>query len=170
MGRRALTATTLTVLVALLVVAALYGWQALSSPEDGTTTAQGSKHARKCAHGLEKGDVVRSNEVRVSVFNAGTRSGLAGQTQNRLVGRGFIRGDVGNAPAGFGTVLKVRVLARKVDDPAARLVARQFGLRTVIQATKQDLGPGVDVIVGNDYAGLVEAPQQLKATASGSGC
>ena len=170
MGRRALTATTLTVLVALLVVAALYGWQSLSSPEDGTTTAQGPKHSRKCAHGLKKGDVVRSSEVRVSVFNAGTRSGLAGQTQDRLVGRGFIRGDVGNAPAGFGTVLKVRVLARKVDDPAARLVARQFGLRTVIQATKQDLGPGVDVIVGNDYSGLVEAPRQLKATSNGSGC
>jgi hypothetical protein len=170
MGRRAVTAITMTVLIGLLAAAALYGWRALSSPEDQATAGQGTKHGRRCADGLRKGDVVRSSEIRVSVFNAGTRSGLAGQTQDRLVARGFLRGDVGNAPAGFSSVQKVRVLARKVDDPAARLVARQFGKRTVIQATKQDLGPGVDVVVGNGYSGLAPAPRQLKATASGSGC
>ena len=78
MGRRALTATTMTVLVALLVVAGIYGWRAISSPEDkDKTTTQKQKSGKGCDDGLKKGDTVRSTGVTVSVFNAGSRSGLA---------------------------------------------------------------------------------------------
>src|SRR5690349_661484 len=103
MGRRALTATTMTVLIALLVVAGIVGWRTLSSPEEATS-GQGRKHGARCDAGLKKGDVVRSSEVTVSVYNAGSIVGLAGQTQDRLAKRKFLRGDVGNAPAGFSGV------------------------------------------------------------------
>jgi hypothetical protein len=168
-GRRALTAVTMTVLVALLVVAGLVGWNTLSSSDDTSASGHQGRHKR-CAAGLEKGDVVHSSEVRVSVYNAGTRDGLAGRVQDKLAAREFLRGAVSNAPAGFGGVQSVRVLARKANDPAARLVARQFGPRTVVQPTRNDLGPGVDVVIGNQFSGLVDAPQQVRATASGSGC
>ena len=171
MGRRALTATTMTVLVALLVVAGLYGWRAISSPEDNDkTTTQKQKSGKGCDDGLKKGDIVKSSAVTVSVFNAGSRSGLAADTLGQLTDRRFIRGDIGNAPSGFSGVRFVRVLAPTVDDPAARLVALQFGRHTLVQKTKSDLGAGVDVVVGNEYVGLVKAPNQIKATARGSGC
>ena len=87
-----------------------------------------------------------------------------------LTARGFIAGETGNAPGDLGSVRFVRILAPKRNDPAAQLVARQFGPRTLVQPTAQDLGPGVDVIVGDKFAGLVKAPRQLKAQVAGSGC
>jgi len=170
-GRRALTTVTMSVLILLLVVAGLVGWNALSGPVDEDPDAGASASSSpSCDPGLRKGEIVRTREVTVSVFNAGTRSGLAGQTQAELVARKFIQGETANAPAGFAAVRFVRVLAPTVQDPAARLVARQFGRHTLVQATKDDLGPGVDVIVGNEFVGLVKAPDRLRATAPGSGC
>ena len=64
----------------------------------------------------------------------------------------------------------VRVLAPSRNDPAAQLVARQFGPDTLVQPRGQDLGPGVDVIVGDKFAGLVKAPRKLKAETAGTGC
>ncbi len=170
MGRRTLTAATMVVLIALLAFAGLYGWRAISSSGDDTTASERPKAGKGCDPGLKKGDQVTTREVTVSVFNAGSRSGLAAETQDQLVARNFIRGDIGNAPAGFSGVRQVRVLAPTVNDPAARLVALQFGRHTIVQATRNDLGAGVDVVVGNDYVGLVKATDRVRATARGSGC
>jgi hypothetical protein len=108
--------------------------------------------------------------VTVSVFNAGGRSGLADQTLGELTARGFIAGEIGNAPRDVSDVKFVRVLAPKRNDPAALLVARQFGPQTLVQPRAEDLGRGVDVIVGDKFAGLVKAPRKIKARAAGSGC
>jgi hypothetical protein len=167
-SRQTLTAVTLTVLVALLAVGAFVGWRALFSPlPDETGTAAGSEDG--CADGVARGDRVRTRDVTVSVYNAGTRSGLAGQTQDELVARGFIPGDIGNAPDDLAIVRFVRVLAETRKDPAARLVALQFGKGTVVQAA-DDLGPGVEVVVGDRFKGLVKAPRKIRADAPGSGC
>jgi hypothetical protein len=160
---------TLVVLVGILVVGAYVGWQRLSAPVDenpAPTKAVGPR----CDAGVHKGDVVRPRDVTVSVYNAGDRNGLAGQTMSELEARGFIAGEVGNAPADLASVDWVRVLARSKEDPAARLVALQFGKQTLVQPVKQDLGPGVEVIVGDKFLGLVKAPTEIKAQASGSGC
>ncbi len=166
-SRRATSAITLLVLIALLVAGAIVGAMALFSPlpdDDEDTDAQ------PCNPGLAEGDTVRTRDVTVSVFNAGTRSGLAGAIQQRLVNRGFVPGDVGNAPGTLAGVTVVRVLAPSRNDPAARLVARQFGPRTRIQASAEDLGPGVDVVVGNGFRGLTKAPRRIVAERAGSGC
>ncbi len=168
-NRRILSGATLIVLMSLLAVGAYVGWQRLSAPvpeRDEPTKASGPR----CDGGVARGDVVRTRDITVSVYNAGSRSGLAGQTMSELEARGFIPGDVGNAPAKFETVRWVRVLAPSKKDPAARLVALQFGKQTLVQAVKRDLGPGVEVIVGDKFLGLVDARQKLKARASGSGC
>lgn len=167
--QRILSAVTMTVLVALLVLGAVVGWKALLAPtpggEEETPVATGSR----CKDGLAKGEVVHSSDVTVSVYNAGSRSGLAGQTQDQLVARGFIPGDIANAPEEFGKVRFARILSPSRNDPAARLVALQFGANTVIEVAP-DLGPGVEVVVGNDFIGLVDAPRRLKAKSRGSGC
>ena len=168
-GRHTRTALTITGLIVLLVVGVVVGWRTLTAPiEDGTPTAQGPTPS--CDTGLSKGDRVRSSQATVSIYNAGTRPGLAAETLDALVDRGFLAGDIGNAPDRYSEVRFVRVLAPTSTDPAARLVALQFGARTYIEATRADLGPGVDVIVGNDFRGLVKASRSLVAQRAGSGC
>ncbi len=171
MGRRGLTAVTLTTLSALLVVGLFVGWRTLSAPV-GDPSADGSDDTSaspSCDSGLRAGDVVRSSDVTVSVYNGGTVNGLADRTRDALVKRGFLPGDAGNAPDTF-SVQFVRVLAPTKNDPAAALVAAQFGPNTLVQVSRDDLGPGVDVIVGDELKGLAKAPRKLRAAASGSGC
>jgi LytR cell envelope-related transcriptional attenuator len=164
--RHLLTGVTLLVLIGLVGLGAYYGYKALFSPVGDSVTAS----TDECDDGLRRGETVRTRDVTVSVFNAGSRAGLAARVQEQLVGRGFLAGTTDNAPDGTG-VRFVRVLAPSRQDPAARLVAVQFGDRTAIQRTRDDLGPGVEVIVGDRYGGLERgAPRRLRATTAGSGC
>lgn len=166
-ARQRRSALTLVVLTGLLAAGLVFGWKSLSSPlpSGDPDTAAGPT----CTDDLQPGDTVRTSDVTVSIFNAGTRSGLAQQTLAELTAREFIAGDIGNAPATFD-VRVVRVLAPRKDDPAAVLVALQFGPNTLVQATPDDLGPGVDVVVGDGYDGLRKAPRRLEASTSGSSC
>lgn len=168
--RRILTALTLVVLTGILVVGAVVGVRSLFAPlpsdESGEVAAPA---ASGCNPDLRAGERVRSKEVAVSVYNASNRGGLAERTRNQLEKRGFLPGEVGNAPAGLD-VQSVRVLAPSRKDPAARLVARQFGGKRLIQVTDENYGPGVDVVVGSDFDGLVDARKRIKAKVDGSGC
>jgi hypothetical protein len=168
MSRRLLTTVTMVVLLGLLAVGALVGWRALSAPAG--EESEEPEAASGCSDGVQSGEKLSSNEVTVSVFNAGDRSGLAGQTLEGLVSRGFLEGEVGNAPGSLARVRVVRILAPNREDPAARLVAAQFGPNTFVQESEEDLGPGVDVVVGDEYVGMVKAPRTITAQASGSGC
>ena len=165
--RRSLSAITMLVLLGVLVLFLFVGWRAVSAP--GPWSGDSGPTAEDCASGLAKGDLVRTTDVTVSVYNAGTRSGLAGRTQTQLLARGFLPGDIGNAPDGLGDVRRVAVLAPSPDDPAAMLVARQFGRGTDVQK-HEDLGSGVEVVVGDGYKGLDKAPRRMRAKAAGSGC
>lgn len=167
--RRVVSAVTLTLLVVLLVVGAVFGWRAMVAPT-GDDDATGASPRPRCDSQVARGDVVRPKDVKVSVYNAGTRPGLAGETLAGLTDRGFRRGRVENAPDAYAPVRFVRVLAPTGRDPAAKLVALQFGRATLIQRVERNLGPGVEVVVGDAFFGLVKAPRKLRATAPGSGC
>ena len=170
--RRTLTAITLMVLTGLLVVGAIVGVRTLFAPLPGSDEEEeldAPAVAASCEDDIRAGKRVRSKDVTVSVFNAGSQGGLAERTRSQLEERGFLPGDVGNAPDGL-EVQFVRVLAPTRQDPAARLVARQFGTKTFIQVTDENYGPGVDVVVGSDFAGLVDAPKRMRAKVDGSGC
>ena len=169
-NRRAISAVTLIVLFGLLVLGAVVGWRTLSAPVPGSDEPTAVASDPACTDGVARGDVVRPADITVSVYNAGSRSGLAGQTLSELQARGFIPGDVGNAPVEREDVEYVRVLAPTKTDPAARLVALQFGPQTVVEPVTEDLGPGVELIVGDRFVGLVEAPLKIRAEAPGSGC
>lgn len=162
MGRRQLTtAITLVVLCALLVLGAVWGWRSLFAevPTEETGTEQ---PAPTCTtERVNAGQRLRSSQVRVSVFNGGTRSGLADSTMAALRKRGFLSGEVGNAPSDV-TVRQVAVWSTEENDPRARLVARQFGKRVPVRFSDVDLGPGIDVIVGDRFRGLVNAKKSIR--------
>jgi len=161
-ARHVTTAITLVVLCGLLVAAGVVGVKWLFAKAPSPSQLVATPPSPSCSvKPLHRGTRVTSAQVEVSVFNAGSRSGLADQTMSALAHRGFPSGDVGNAPSGV-RVHRVEVWTSVRHDPAARLVARQFGHHVPIKVTSKNLGRGVDVIVGNRFHGLVHAPRSAK--------
>lgn len=169
MGRQLKTAVTMLALVGLLVLGATWGWKALFAEVPGVGLTVGEPGPSCTPEQVEAGQKLHARQVRVSVFNGGTRSGLAGETIDALERRGFISGEVGNAPSGV-KARRVKVWTTTKNDPAARLVALQFGPGVKVKVTKKDLGAGVDVIVGNDFERLNRAPRTVKVGKSQEFC
>lgn len=166
-GRHVTTGVTLVVLLGILALGAAYGAQALFAPipdKEPAADAAGCVTQR-----IEKGQRISAGQVEVSVFNAGTRSGLADQTLLALTQRGFTEGDAGNAPDGT-RVRRAQVWTTERNDVAARLVARQFGRGTPVRTVRTDLGPGVDVVVGDRLRRLPRARSSLVVTRASSAC
>ncbi len=167
--RHLTTAVTLLVLVCILVLGVLLGVKTLFAPLPGSDKATATPSPSCSPKTVKKGQRIRSTQVQVSVFNGGTRSGLADETMRLLARRGFTQGDIGNAPTD-AKVSRVRVLTTEKNDMAAALVARQFGRTTRVIVTDTDLGPGIDVIVGNKFGKLAKAKRVLVAQSSSSVC
>lgn len=172
-GRHATTAVTLLVLCGLVAAGAWWGWQQMTS----ALPSSNPDAAPSCpTQVVDQGAVLRASQVRVSVFNAGHITGLASNTMEALVQRGFRSGETGNAPSDMD-VSTVKVWTTHADDAAAELVALQFGKDTPVAVTDRDLGPGVDVVVGGEFDGLAKdapttltakGPEQVCAPASGT--
>jgi hypothetical protein len=167
--RHLTTAVTLLVLVSILALGLVIGVKTLFAPLPGSDKAKATPPPSCSPKTVKKGQRIRSTQVQVSVFNGGTRSGLADETMRLLARRGFTQGDVGNAPTD-ANVGRVRVLTTEKNDMAAALVARQFGRTTRVIVTPTDLGPGIDVIVGNKFGKLAKAKRVLVAKSSSSVC
>ena len=160
------------VLVGILVAGAYFGWRGLTT--DITATAEPTeprttktKPSPRCTpREGSPAKVLTSREVRVSVFNAGGITGLADETLNALHARGFRLGTADNAPTGSG-VTAVQVWDARPDSPQARLVAEQFEGTVKRVRAKTDLGPGIDVVVGDNFPGLAAtAPRTIKVKAA----
>ena len=105
---------------------------------------------------------VKRSEITVSVYNAGKRSGRAQATMELLERAGFRAGEVNNAPEGVD-VRRAAVLSTDPDDPEAKLVALAFGPNTEIVRSDDELGPGVDVVIGDHFNKLdPKAPKRVK--------
>jgi hypothetical protein len=169
MNRRHLTtAITMLVLCGLLVLGVIVGVNALFAPLPDTGKA--IEPESSCApDSVSKGDRIRSKQVVVSVFNAGTRGGLADQTLSALAKRGFKEGELGNAPED-AKVRTAQVWTGRRHDAAARLVASQLGRKARVVVTDEDLGDGVDVVVGNDFRGLVKAKRSIVVRSNQAAC
>ena len=167
-GRHLTTAITLLVLVGLLALGTVVGVRSLFAPLPGGSTSASPSPA--CAtRSVRKGQRVSARQVQVSVFNSGTRAGLADETMAELARRGFKRGDVGNAPSGR-RVKVAQVWTTQRHDPGAHLVAHQFGGSTKVRFVRRNLGPGVDVIVGSGLHHLAKAKGFVVAKRSSSVC
>jgi hypothetical protein len=156
-GRKLTTAITLAVLLLVLIGMAAYGYNQLTAPLPERPSAE-----EKCT-GAEKEvqGFLKRKQVQVSVFNAGNREGFAGSTLEKIVDAGFRAGNAGNAPKS-AQIRRAVVWTTEEGDPAAKLVATSLGRRTKIEVTKTDLGPGVDVIVGNRFKGIRNGPKRIR--------
>lgn len=166
-ARRLTTAVTLLVLLVILGGMAVVGFRTLTAP-----LPRFSPSAEETCSEAEKQvqEFLQRSEVQVSVFNAGTREGLAGTTLEQVEEAGFRAGNAGNAPES-AAVRRAVVWTTEADDPAATLVARALGPRTLVQVTGTDLGPGIDVLVGNRFRGLdPKAPKRIRLAAPVETC
>lgn len=150
-ARKLVTGATLLVLLLVLAGMAVYGFKAATAPLPGSGTASSSTKCTPAERQLKT--TVSRGDVQVSVFNAGTTSGLAGTTLQKVEDAGFRAGNAGNAPANV-RVPKAIVWTTKANDTSARLVALAFGRRTPVRVVTTDLGPGIDVLVGNKFSSL----------------
>ena len=128
--------------------------------------------APKCEDVVEfrKGDVIKPDDIIVNVYNSGTEAGLAGATLDRMVLRGFKRGDAANAPAQCSSQERHdhhrrQELARPCSSWPSSSRARCGSSRSKTST------PGVDVVVGNDFVGIdTKAKRTLKIKKDVSSC
>jgi hypothetical protein len=113
------------------------------------------------------GQTLHASEVVVSVFNAGQKSGAAGEVMKAFLERGFAPGDTGNA--GTAGVQAVEVWADP-SNPAAHLVAQQFGAGTPVVGGKPVLGDGVVVVVGDNSGAMQPKVDSIVAPAESWVC
>jgi len=156
--RRLTTAITLVVLLFVLAGMALVGYRQLTAPlPSGPSATPTCNGPEKEVRGF-----IKRGQVQVSVFNASKRSGLAATTLDKVEQAGFVAGNAGNAPES-AKVRHAIVWTTEPDDVKAKLVATAFGPRTRIRVTKTDLGPGVDVLLGDRFKGMArKAPRRIK--------
>lgn len=158
---------TLAVLVLLCVLGLFFGVRALSSdlPDDPIVK---DPEPTCTLRDVPAGGTVFPADVLVSVFNGGTRSGVASSTLGKLVERGFVGGEAGNTQdAG---VRFVQVWAEDPTNPAVQLVARQFGPRTRVTSGHPVLGPGVVVVVGDEFKEPGPLVKSVRAESSAQIC
>ena len=168
--RSLVTGVTLVVAAAVLVVMAVWGYDAATAPvseDDGGATS-----GPTCPPEDQKVTrYVRRADVTVSVYNAGTKSGSAQAAMDLFERAGFKPGEVGNAPDGLA-VKRAAVYTTKGDDPDAALVARAIGAGTQVVRTDEELGPGIDVVIGNRFSQRLDpdAPKRLELPEAVTSC
>ncbi|MFC7360358.1 LytR C-terminal domain-containing protein [Nocardioides astragali] len=138
------SALTLAVLALLLVVAAVWGWAAFTEPfpqDEPVAICEDTE--------VSAGSEVRRDQVVVSVFNGSKRSGLASSTSAELGERGFVAGDVGDAPVPAATT---QIWSSDPTNPAVLLVQQQFKKARIVSG--DPIGVGVVVVVGEKFKTL----------------
>ena len=143
------------VLLGILMGAAWFGWSTVSSDDDDDDTPRASEPTGdRCLsrQTYKKGTKIKAKTITVSVYNAGVVTGLADETLEDLVDKGFRRGAAANAPSGL-TATNVTILTATRNSPQVELVSRQF--RGKVRILEGDvIRPGVNVLVGDNFRGV----------------
>ncbi len=146
------------VLLGILVFAAYLGWTGLTQGLGGLDGVASESPRASCS--TPPPQTVRSRSVTVSVFNAGAPEGQATATMEALTGQGFDQGELTDAPDAI-TVEGIAIWPGDADPGTVELLKRQFDHVRVVPKRKP-LGPGVNVLVGEEFPGLAQnAPQTI---------
>jgi hypothetical protein len=149
------TPVTLLVLLVLLLGGALYGWQTIISPateDNAGNTSQPPPDTCENVQQFHRGQLIRSDDIVVNVYNAGSIANLAETTLEKLKHRGFQSGVFDNAPSRV-SASNVTIITQGKLSPQVRLVAKQF--KGEIRFAKgAPIDTGIDVVVGDDFKGI----------------
>ena len=170
-GPKLRTVTTLVVLTILLLLGLVWGWTSLTKPLPDLSVSEPEPTPACTVQTLEKGSRLSVGKVTVSVFNAGVTDGLATRTIDQFSKRGFTAGDKGNTPSGSAKVTRVQVWAEDRANPAVQLVLRHLGPGVkVAPATGEPLGPGIVVVVGDDFDKVLAGPKAITVRKASEVC
>ncbi|MDF9717358.1 LytR C-terminal domain-containing protein [Nocardioides sp. ChNu-153] len=143
------SAITLAVLVVVLLVGLVLGWNRVTAPVPSASLGGGGNEV--CTlRSFEPGDALTTADVTVSVYNASGRSRLASQTMGQLTDRGFVAGQVGDAPEG-AVVDRVEIRAAAPSSAAAVLVRENVGSPAAV--VEDPTVDGIVVYVGPSWQG-----------------
>jgi hypothetical protein len=163
MGQGARSAITISVLGLVLVVAAIWGWGAATDPLPDRADSP------ICVdRSIAEGEKVFPPDVTVSVYNAGTRDGLAGRVMGELTDAGFHEGNSGNA-APTVRVSVVEIWTLEPQNPAVRLVASRLGDDVTVKR-REPVGSGVTVVVGDGFTNVVEGRKAVRSPEDATVC
>lgn len=173
--QKTLAAVSLAVTAVVVVIMAVWGFNAFTAPIDDSSTSSSDSTAddeATCAPGQVQTIVeyLLNTDVEVSVYNAGDRSGRAVATLNMLEKVGFRAGATGNAPSD-STVTYVEIHAKESDRDEAQLVAQNFNRNAQVVIDEDLAGPGVNVIIGDKFRRLKPgAPIRMRLPSAQLGC
>ena len=159
------TAITMTVLVVLLLGAAVWGWTRLTAPVPKPDL--GAASSGVCTpRDYEAGATLTAADVVVNVYNASGRSGLAQQTMTALTSRGFSAGNTGNAPEGT-EVARVEIRSNNIESTAVGILRANLGDPVVVtldedvDAVTLYVGPGWDELKGEEGSRTVPVAESI---------
>lgn len=136
------TPLTLLVLLGVLAYGAWWGYTNVLRETPPPPPA-------RCVPQQVKAGELRSSQVTVSVFNGGTKKGLAGDVGRSLRQRGFKVQRTSNTDE---KIQKTVIVGAGANNPEVLLV-KNFFKKSVVKADKR-ADHSVDVLVGNDYGGF----------------
>lgn len=145
-------ALTLAVAVAVFLIGGFLGVRLLTSKPDDVVATPTCKSSV-----VQTGSELNSNAVRVNVFNASARSGLANRVLINLQANGFLGGQIGNSESATKPQ-RVAILTDDPEDPRVKLVAAQFKDDVEFAPADISVEEGVIVVIGDDYRGLKPEP------------
>ena len=157
------TAITLAVLGLVLLVALIWGWGAATEP-----LPEKADSPICVDRTVAEGEKVFPQDVTVSVYNAGTREGLAGRVLQALADAGFHEGNSGNA-APTVRVSVAQIWTREPDNPDVRLVASRLGDGVTIEE-RDPVGTGVTVVVGDGFTEVQDGRRAVVARSDATIC
>ncbi len=160
---RTRSAVTLALLAVLFVTGAAWAWSTVTEP-----FPEKEEQPACIESAVAVGDRITPGAVLVNVFNASSTEGLAGETIDALVRKGFAEGTTSNTSAEVGGSGAV-IWAPEPDGPAAKLLKTYFGRDTEIvgQATAE---PGITVVVGEGFPGIRDGKNGIKTAVDSTVC
>ncbi|MFC7306098.1 LytR C-terminal domain-containing protein [Streptomyces monticola] len=160
-------------LIASVAALGLLGWGTLQlidifsgKEQRGTVAADGPDCKPAPSPSAPPKALPKPGQIKVNVFNATPRSGLAKETADELKKRGFAIGKVGNAAKEFDKKVKgagILLGAKSAADSGFPVLGAQ--LAGAERQTDDRKGPEVDLILGKDFASLTKKEDAEKALA-----
>ena len=150
------------VLLAILLTAALAGtawWVAHRDTADPADSAGATR--RTCPTPSTPPPVVAPKAVRVNVYNATDKRGLASRVAAEMKRRGFHVGKVDNDPLKRQVTGAAEVRSSTAGAGAARTVSAQVG--TVVAVPDQRTNASVDLVLGAAFVRLQPVPAAAAA-------